>query len=157
VTLLPESLELQVVSPDRLLVREMVDEVQVPGRNGYLGVLPGHAPLLSELQMGELSFRRANRWTYLAVFWGFVEVLPDRVIVLAEAAERGEEINVNRAEDAHKRAEERLGRPGDTDIDLNRAQIALQRALIRLQVAGKAGGAGAVLAGGRSSEAFHSS
>jgi len=153
---LPESLELQIVSPDRLLVQEMADEVQVPGRNGYLGVLPGHAPLLSELQMGELSFRQGNRWTYLAVFWGFVEVLPDRVIVLAETAERGEEINVDRAGDARKRAEERLGRPGDADIDLNRAQVALQRALIRLQVAGKAGGAGTVVAAGRSSEPSHS-
>lgn len=151
-TLLPESIELQVVTPDRLLVQEMVDEVQAPGRNGYLGVLPGHAPLLSELEMGELSFRRGSHWTYLAVFWGFVEVLPGRVIVLAEAAERGEEINVSRAEDARKRAEERLGRPGDTDVDLNRAQVALQRALIRLQVAGKAGGAGALAAGGRSAE-----
>jgi F-type H+-transporting ATPase subunit epsilon len=153
--LLPESLELQVVSPDRLLVQEMVDEVQVPGQNGYLGVLPGHAPLLSELQMGELSYRQGTRWTYLAVFWGFVEVLPDRVIVLAEMAERGEEIDVGRAEEARQRAEERLGRPGDPDVELNRAQVALQRAMIRIQVAGKAGGAGALAAGRIPSEPTH--
>jgi F-type H+-transporting ATPase subunit epsilon len=153
--LLPESLELQVVTPDRLLVQEMVDEVQVPGRNGYLGVLPGHAPLLSELQMGELSYRQGSRWTYLAVFWGFVEVLPDRVIVLAEMAERGEEIDVGRAEEARRRAEERLGRPGEAELDLNRAQVALQRAMVRIQVAGRAGGAGSMAPGHRPTEPTH--
>lgn len=151
-SLLPESLELQVVSPARLLVQEQVDEVQVPGRNGYLGILPGHAPLLSELQMGELSYRQGTRWTYLSAFWGFVEVLPDRVIVLAEMAERGEEINVERARVARERAEDRLQHAGDPDVDLLRAQAALQRALVRLQVAGKAGGTGGVAAGHRGEE-----
>jgi F-type H+-transporting ATPase subunit epsilon len=94
--------------------------------------------------MGELSYRQGSRWTYLAVFWGFVEVLPDRVIVLAEMAERGEEIDVGRAEEARRRAEERLGHPGEAELDLNRAQVALQRAMVRIQVAGRAGGAGSM-------------
>jgi len=151
-SLLPESLELQVVTPLRLLVQEWVDEVQVPGKNGYLGILPGHAPLLSELQLGELSYRQGNRWTYLIVFWGFVEVLPARVAVLAEIAERGEEIDVERAREARDRAEQRLQHPGDPDLDITRAQAALQRALVRLQVAGKASGAGAVVPARHSEE-----
>ena len=137
--LLPEALELQVVTPERLIVHEEVHEVQVPGKNGYLGILPGHAPLLSELHLGELSYRKGTLWTYLSVFRGFVEVLPDRVIVLAEVAERGEEIDVERARQAQDRAQQRLQKP-DPDTDWDRAQLALQRALIRLQVAGKAGG-----------------
>lgn len=146
-SLLPEVLDLEVVTPERQIVREQVHEVQVPGKGGYLGILPGHAPLLSELQMGELSYRQGAHWTFLAVFWGFVEVLPDRVIVLAETAERGEEISVERAQAAQERAQERLKRVTDPDIDLRRAQISLQRALIRLQVAGKAGGAGSLAPG----------
>lgn len=153
--LLPESLELQVVTPERLVVQEQVHEAQVPGRNGYMGILPGHAPLLGELQMGELSYRHGNHWNYLTVFWGFVEVLPDRVIVLAETAERGEEIDVERARRAHHRAQERLTHVGDPELDLARAQVALQRALVRLQVAGKAGGAGAVAPGRRPEEPTH--
>jgi len=149
--MLPESIELQVVTPRHLLVQERVNEVQVPGKNGYLGILPGHAPLLSELQLGELSYRKGNRWAYLTVFWGFVEVLPERVVVLAEVAERGEEIDVERAREARDRAQDRMKRLDDPDLDITRAQAALQRALVRLQVAGKAGGAGA-LAPGRHSE-----
>lgn len=145
--LLPEVLELQVVRPDRLIVREEVHEIQVPAKNGYLGVLPGHAPLLSELQMGELSYRKGTLWSYLTIFGGFVEVLPDRVIVLAEIAERQEEVNLERAREARQRAEERLKRMGDPEIDFARAQVALQRALIRLQVAGRAGGPAAVAPG----------
>lgn len=140
--LLPEVVDLQVVTPERQLVREEVHEIQVPGKNGYLGILPGHAPLLSELRQGELSYRQGMVWCHLAVFRGFVEVLPDRVIVLAEVAERGEEIEVERARAARQRAEDRLAKP-DPDTDWNRAQVALERALIRLQVAAKAGGAGA--------------
>lgn len=134
---LPETLELQVVTPDHQVVREDVHEVQVPGMNGYLGILPGHAPLLSELQMGELSYRQGKQWNFLVVFWGFVEVLPDRVVVLAETSERGEEIDLERAREARKRAEERLEHVGDPNVDLARAQIALQRAMLRVQVASK--------------------
>ncbi len=152
-TLLPESIELQVVTPERQMVREEVHEVQVPGRNGYLGILPGHAPLLSELQTGELSYRKGTRWSYLSIFWGFVEVLPGRVTILAETGERGEEIDVARARQAQKRSEERLQHVGDPKVDFNRAQVALQRALIRLQVAGKAGHT--VAAGRQAEEPTH--
>ncbi len=141
-SLLPETFELQIVTPERLVLREEVHEAQIPGKNGYMGVLPGHAPLLSELRVGEVSYRRANRWGYLAVCWGFVEVLSNRVIVLAETAERAEEIDVARAQAARQRAEDRLARAvQDPSIDLNRAQVALERALMRLQVARKGVGA----------------
>ncbi|MEE8201793.1 MAG: F0F1 ATP synthase subunit epsilon [Candidatus Acidoferrales bacterium] len=136
--LLPESVELQVVTPERLLVREPVDEVQVPARNGYLGILPGHAPLLSELRLGELSYRKGTAWTYLSVFWGFVEVLPDRVVVLAEIAERADEINIERAQHARQRAEERL-QGGDPELDWDRVRVALERSLIRIQIGAKVG------------------
>jgi len=136
-SLLPEKLELQVVTPDRLVVRAEVDEVQVPGKNGYMGILPGHAPLISELMIGEVSYRRGASWEFLAVTWGFVEVLPARVIILAETAECAEEINVARAQAACQRAEGRLARAGTEGIDIDRAQVALQRALIRMQVARK--------------------
>ncbi len=152
--LLPEALELQVVTPDRQLVREEAHEVQVPARGGYLGVLPGHAPLLSELQLGELSYRKGTVWRYLTIFRGFVEVLPDRVIVLAEAAERGEEIDLERAREAHQRAEERM-KSQDPDLDWTRAQLSLQRSIIRLQVASKAGGGAGVAPGKLPEEPTH--
>jgi F-type H+-transporting ATPase subunit epsilon len=152
--MLPEVIELQVVTPERLLVHEQVEEIQVPGRDGYLGILPGHAPLLGELQMGELSYRKGSVWSYLSVFWGFVEVLPDRVIVLAETGERGEEIDVERAREARQRAQDRLKHPGDPEVDWARAQVALERSLIRLQVAGKAGG-GAMAPGRLPDEPVH--
>ena len=137
---LPEFLTLEIVTPERLVVREEVLEAQIPARGGYIGVLPGHAPLLSELQIGELSYRIGTTTYYLAVTWGFVEVLPDRVIVLAESAERAEEINVTRAEVARQRAEQRLKTTTDLEIDFKRATVALQRALVRLQVSQKATG-----------------
>ncbi|MFQ5777916.1 MAG: F0F1 ATP synthase subunit epsilon [Terriglobia bacterium] len=140
---MPDTIELQVVTAQRQLVREAVDEVQVPGRDGYLGILPGHAPLLSELQAGELSYRKGTQRSFLSVFWGFVEVLSDRVTVLAETAERAEEIDLNRAREAQRRAEQRLAHPDDSALDLARAQAALQRALIRMQVAGKTARVGA--------------
>lgn len=154
-SLLPEVLDLEVVTPERQIVREQVHELQVPGKDGYLGILPGHAPLLSELKMGELSYRQGAHWSYLTVFWGFVEVLPDRVIVLAEMAERREEIDVERARLSRERAQERLKRLTDPEVDLARAQVALERALIRLQVAGKAGGAGSLAPGRLPEESTH--
>lgn len=108
--------------------------MQLPGRNGYLGILPGHAPLITELGIGEISYRQNGRSCYLAVAWGFAEVLPDRVRVLAETAERAEEIDVRRAEEARKRAEQRL-RSDDPKIDCMRALFALTRAATRLEVA----------------------
>lgn len=115
-----------------------VDEVSVPGVEGYLGILPGHAPLLSELKIGEIMYRQEGKRSYLFCSWGFVEVLADRVTVLAELAERPEDIDVSRAEQAKERAERRL-KSKDPEMDFKRAQIALERALIRLQVASKAG------------------
>jgi F-type H+-transporting ATPase subunit epsilon len=135
---LPNSLTLEVVTPERRVIEETVSEVQLPGLDGYLGILPGHAPLITELGVGELSYRKGEDAFYAAVIRGFAEVLPDRVIVLAEAAERAEEIDVDRARAALERAQKRL-KPDSGDTDWDRATLALQRALIRLQVAAKGG------------------
>jgi len=134
---LPAKLSLEIVTPDRALVREEVDEIQLPGAEGYLGILPGHAPLLATLKVGELWYRVGQERHYLSIAGGFVEVLPDRVTVLAQIAERAQEIDIARAEAARTRAEERLGRPS-ADLDLERARVALGKALIRLQVATRA-------------------
>ena len=140
---LPTKLTLEIVTPDRALVREDVDEVQLPGYEGYLGVLPGHTPLLATMKVGELWYRVGHDKHYLAIAGGFVEVLPDRVTVLAEIAERAEEIDEDRARAARERAEKRLAKAGDPDTDWNRAAAALKRALVRLQVAAKGGGVAA--------------
>jgi len=136
--MLPESIQLIVVTPERQLLRESVVEVTMPGLDGQLGILPGHAPLMTELGIGELSYRTSasSQPVVLAVVSGFAEVLPDRVTVLAETAERAEEIDVARAELAKARAEKRLS-AGDSNLDWDRANIALQRSLIRIQVARK--------------------
>ena len=134
---LPTKLTLEVVTPERALVSEQVDEVQLPGAEGYFGVLPGHTPLLATLQVGELWYRIGQDKHYLAVAFGFVEVLPDRVTVLAQIAERPEDIDVPRAESAKKRAEERIAKP-QLDVDFERARIAMMKSLIRLQVAARA-------------------
>ena len=134
---LPTHLQLQIVSADRSLVNEWVDEVEVPGAEGYFGVLPGHTPLLALLGAGELWYRKGQEKHYLAIALGFAEVLPDRVTVLAQLAERANEIDVARAEAARKRAEQRLASP-TLDMDFERARIALTKALIRLQVASRA-------------------
>ena len=125
------------LTPERLLVSEQVDEVQLPGAEGYFGVLPGHTPLLATLQVGELWYRIGQDKRYLAVAFGFAEVLPDRVTVLAQIAERPEDIDVPRAEAARKRAEERIAKP-QADIEFERARIAMMKSLIRLQVAARA-------------------
>lgn len=135
---LPTSLTLEIVTPDRALVAEQVDEVQVPGSEGYFGVLPGHAPLLSSLQVGELWYRKGQEKHYLAIAFGFVEVLPDKVTVLAQIAERAEDIDLRRAEQAKARAEERMAGQRNPDIDFERARIAMMKSLIRLQVASRA-------------------
>jgi F-type H+-transporting ATPase subunit epsilon len=134
---LPTSLTLEIVTPDRALVTEQVDEVQVPGSDGYFGVLPGHAPLLASLSVGELWYRIGQEKHYLAIAFGFVEVLPDRVTVLARIAEREQDIDIARAEAAMARAEKRIGEPR-TDIDFERARIAMMKSLIRLQVVSRA-------------------
>jgi F-type H+-transporting ATPase subunit epsilon len=138
--MLPESIELVIVTPERQLLRESVAEVTLPGAGGCLGVLPGHAPLITELGIGELTYRakNASEPARLAIISGFAEVLGDRVTVLAETAERPEEIDVARAEEAKKRAEQRLASAAsDPNVDWGRAAIALQRSLIRIQVARK--------------------
>jgi len=127
---------LRIVTPDRQVVREDVEEIQAPGREGYLGILPGHAPLLSELKPGEMSYRQGREVRRLALGGGYLEVLPEQVTVLAETAERPEDIDTARARAAKERAERRLKSP-DPDVDLNRASVALERALIRLQVASR--------------------
>ena len=134
---LPTTLTLEIVTPDRALVTEQVDEVQVPGSEGYFGVLPGHAPLLASLQVGELWYRTGQEKHYLAIAFGFVEVLPDKVTVLAQIAERAEDIDLRRAEQAKMRAEERIAGPR-SDLDFERARIAMMKSLIRLQVASRA-------------------
>ncbi len=139
--MLPEFLTLEVVTPERRLVEDSVHEVQLPGQEGYLGILPGHTPLMTELGIGILSYRKGFETFYLTALKGFAEVLPDRVIVLAEAAERAEEIDLARARAALERARERLARPTDPEINWQRAAAALERAMVRLQVAGKGGAA----------------
>jgi F-type H+-transporting ATPase subunit epsilon len=134
---LPTKLQLQIVSADRSLVNETVDEVVIPGFDGYFGVLPGHTPLLAVLQVGELWYRQGQEKHYVSIAFGFAEVLPDRVTILAQIAEKAEEIDLARAEAAKKRAEERLLRPA-VDLDAERARIALLKSLIRLQVASRA-------------------
>jgi len=142
--MLPESIEVVVVTPERQLLREQVTEVTLPGAGGCLGVLPGHAPLITELGIGELTYQKKSGGepVHLAIISGFAEVLGDRVTVLAETAERPEEIDIARAEEAKKRAEQRLAAASsDPNVDWGRAAIALQRSLIRIQVARKRHGA----------------
>lgn len=135
---LPTDLELRIVTPDRQIVHERVDEVEVPGSEGYFGVLPGHTPLLAMLSVGELWYRKGSEKTYIAIAFGFAEVLPDSVTILAQLAERAEEIDVERAESARSRAEERLAHP-TSEIDYERARVALQKSLSRLQVSSRIG------------------
>jgi len=130
--------QFEIVTPEKLVVRDVAEEMQIPGRNGYLGILPGHAPLITELGVGEISYRSQGYTHRLSVAWGFAEVLPDKVTVLAETAERAEEIDVKRAEEAKQRAEQYL-KSGDPNTDYARAELALQRAESRLQVASKSG------------------
>ena len=134
---LPTHIQLQIVSADRSLVNETVDEVEIPGADGYFGVLPGHTPLLAVLQIGELWYRQGQEKHYLSIAFGFAEVLPDRVTILAQIAEKADEIDAARAEAAKRRAEERVARP-TVDMDAERARISLMKALIRLQVATRA-------------------
>ena len=137
----PTSIELQIVTPDRAIVKEQVDEVEIPGADGYFGVLPGHTPMLAALSVGELWYRKGQEKTYLAIAEGFAEVLPDRVTILAQLAERAEEIEVERAEAARARASKRLDDRGD--MDFPRARMALLKSMTRLQVSSRiASGAG---------------
>jgi len=133
---IPSHLALEIVTPERSVLHEKVDEVEIPGSDGYFGVLPGHAPLLASLQVGQLWYRKGGETSYLSVAFGFAEVLPDRVTVLARLCERAEEIDIDRAQRERQRAEEELARRA-ADIDLERARISLLKALTRLQVANR--------------------
>jgi F-type H+-transporting ATPase subunit epsilon len=129
-----DTFQLEIVTPEKKVVDTAAEEVQIPGKNGYLGVLPGHAPLITELSVGEIKYRENATEQKLAVAWGFAEVLLNKVTILAETAERPFEINVERARKAKERAEQRLT-SGDTSVDVDRALDALHRAETRLDVA----------------------
>jgi F-type H+-transporting ATPase subunit epsilon len=131
---LADTFQLEIVTPEKKVVETAAEEVQIPGKNGYLGILPGHAPLITELSVGEITFRENSTEQKLAVAWGFAEILPNKVTILAETAERPSEINVERARQAKERAEQRLT-SGDTAVDVDRALDALHRAQARLDVA----------------------
>jgi F-type H+-transporting ATPase subunit epsilon len=133
-----DTFQFEIVTPEKLVIRDVAEEMQIPGKNGYLGILAGHAPLITELGVGEISYRSHGYTHRLSVAWGFAEVLPDKVTVLTETAERAEEIDVKRAEEAKQRAEQHL-KSGDPNTDYPRAEVALQRAETRLQVASKSG------------------
>jgi F-type H+-transporting ATPase subunit epsilon len=131
---MPDTFQLEIVTPARLLVKEAAEEAQIPGATGYLGILPGHAPLITELGVGEITYKASGTTHTLAVAWGFAEVLPDKVTILAEAAERPQEIDVERAQKAKERAEQRL-KSSATEVDYARAEDALRRAETRIDVA----------------------
>ena len=133
---LPTHIDLQIVAPDRLLVHEQVDEVQIPGSEGYLGVLPGHTPLLTALAIGELWYRKGQEKVFFSIARGFAEILPDRVTILAQLAEKAEEIDVPRAEAAKARAQEQLSGV-KSDIDFELARVDLMKAITRLQVSAR--------------------
>jgi F-type H+-transporting ATPase subunit epsilon len=136
--MLPTSITLELVAPDRQVLRDSVESVQLPGLDGELGILPGHAPLLTELGIGELSYLKSGQRFHATVMGGFAEVLADRVIVLAERSERAEELDLTRARAARERAEKRLTPTPASDVDFERAQNALRRALLRELVASRA-------------------
>jgi F-type H+-transporting ATPase subunit epsilon len=129
-----DTIELEIVTPERLVVKDQATEIQIPGRNGYLGILPGHAPLITELAVGEITYSNGGTPTRLSVAWGFAEVLPDKVTILAETAERAEDIDIPRAEAARDRAQQSLKQAEDADA-YEDASNALARAEARLAVA----------------------
>jgi F-type H+-transporting ATPase subunit epsilon len=131
---LPENIHLEIVTPDKLMFSGTVDRVTVPSTKGYLGILPGHAPLLAELGVGTISYVIGDREEMITCFWGFMEVLPDRVVILAQTAEMASAIDINRAEQARSRAEKRLSSK-DPATDYARAELAMLRAIARLDAA----------------------
>jgi F-type H+-transporting ATPase subunit epsilon len=131
------AIELEIVTPAGVVLRESVDEVEAPGVEGHFGVLPGHRPFMSQLRAGELRYRTGKENHFVAVHWGFAEVLPNKVTVLVETAERAEDIDLHRAETARKRAEERLKQFG-TAYDMDQARAEMERAQARLEAAAHA-------------------
>lgn len=131
---IPKSIRLEFVTPERAIAHEDVDEVELPGEEGFFAVLPGHAPLLAALKTGPIWYRSGGEKRFAFISGGFAEVTADRVSVLATVAERSEDIDIARAEAAKRRAEDRLAKPA-SDIDMERARIAMLRAISRLQIA----------------------
>ncbi len=131
-----DTFQLEIVTPEKMVVRDSAEEMQIPGKDGYLGILPGHAPLITELAVGEITYRNSGQTHHLSVAWGFAEVLPDKVTILAETAERADEIDVGRAEKAKQRAETAISQCS-TEEDFDRTTADLQRAETRLEVAEK--------------------
>lgn len=131
-----ETFELEIVTPEKLVVKDVAEEAQIPGKSGYLGILPGHAPLITELAVGEITYKSADTVKHVSVAWGFAEVLPTKVTILAETAERPEEIDVARAQQAKARCEKELT-SGAADLDYDDVQAALERAETRIDVAKK--------------------
>ncbi len=130
-----ETIQLEIVTPERLVVNEAAEEIQIPGKSGYLGILPGHAPLITELAVGEITYRTGGQLKRLAVAWGFAEVLQNKVTILAETAELAEEIDVKRAQSAQQQAEQELKKSGPGGNP--EAEAALARANTRIDVARK--------------------
>ncbi len=126
--------QLEIVTPVKLLVKDAAEEAQIPGLSGYLGILPGHAPLITELAVGVITYKASGTTHTLSVAWGFAEVLPEKVTILAEAAERPQEIDMERAQKAKDRAEQLL-KSNNPEVDYSRAEDALKRAETRLNVA----------------------
>ena len=133
---MPDTFQLEIVTPEKMVVRDNAEELQIPGRNGYLGILPHHAPLITELGAGEISYRSDGQTHRFSVAWGFAEVLPDRVTVLAETVERAGEINVSRAQDDLRQAEESL-KSANTEEASAAANAKMSRAQARIEVAQK--------------------
>lgn len=140
--MLPETIELQVVTPERHVLSENVQSIEMPGKDGYLGILPGHAPLITLLGVGTLTYHKGGETRYLTVIDGFAEVLPDRVIVLAESSERAEEIDVARSQAALQRAQGEAAKPGIPEAESKEAEAEIERATARLQTASKSGAGG---------------
>lgn len=132
---MPDSFQLEIVTPEKLVVRDSADAVHIPGRNGYIGVLPGHAPLITELGAGEISYRSGAQTHHFSMAWGFAEVLPDRVTILAETVERADEIDVKRAQESLSQAEESL-KSAHSEEDFDKYLGKMERAQARLNVAG---------------------
>jgi len=141
--MLPETIELQVVTPQRHVLQETVLAIEIPGKEGYLGVLPGHAPLITELGIGILAYRTTAAMRYLTIVEGYAEILPDRVIVLAEISEKAEEIDVNRSRAAQERAQAQLQRVAVGSPEWQEERLAVERAIVRMGAAAKAGVSGA--------------
>src|ERR1700751_77899 len=129
-----DTIQLEIVTPERMVVTDTAEDVQIPGKGSYLGILPGHAPLITELAVGEITYHHGGQTKRLAVAWGFAEVLPDKVTILAETAERPSELDGERARKSKERAEKRLS-SGDTNVDVDRALNALHKAKTRGEVA----------------------